>query len=162
MSTARSIIAAAGLAAAAAATVAVVTTTSSAAAGTPSSGTFTVHAHHLSDTNVDLGKPGFSAGDQDVFVDRLGRDGQNVGWLAGSCTTVRVGRSSADQLCEFVLHLGTSQITSSGAVRAGQNGPGTFTVPILGGTGRYRGAVGQIAITAANGNSAVPITVSLG
>lgn len=161
MSRTRSIIAGAIVTAAAAGTVALMATTSDASAGTPSSGTFTVQAHHGTETSLDLGKAGFSAGDQDLFVDRLGRNGQLVGWLAGSCTTARVGRSSADQLCEFVLHFGSSQITSSGAVRAGQGGPGTFTLPISGGTGRYRGAAGQIAITATSG-SVVPITVSLG
>lgn len=134
-------------------------TTGTATAGTPTSGSFTVRAHHGSDTNIDLGKSGFSAGDQDLFTGALTRDGKHVGALTGQCTTVHVGRT-ADQLCTFDLTLGASQIATSGAVRAGQAGPGTFTLPIVGGTGRYRHAGGQITVTASNG-ATIPITVSL-
>lgn len=121
--------------------------------------TFTVRVHHGNETNVDLGRSGFSAGDEDLVVARLTRDGRNVGRLVGNCTTVRVART-ADQLCEFVLHLAGGQITASGTTRAGQSGPGTFALPILGGTGRYLGADGQLAVTATSGAS-FPIRVSL-
>jgi len=45
-------------------------------------------------------------------------------------------------------------------VRAGQGGPGTFALAILCGTGRYRAAAGQIAVTPTNGAS-FPIAVDL-
>jgi hypothetical protein len=146
---------------AAAAVGAVALTTGTASARTPASGTFTVRAHHGGDTNIDLGKPGFSAGDQDLFHTSLTRNGRQVGRLTGSCTTISVTASNDDQLCEFDLTFGTSQIATSGAVRAGQAGPGTFRLPIVGGTGRYRHAHGQITVTASNG-PVLPITVSLG
>jgi hypothetical protein len=149
-----------GVAGVAAATAGTVVVAGTASASTPASGTFTVRAHHQSDTHLDLGTKGFGAGDQDLFTGPLTRGGRRVGWLAGSCTVARVGRNSADQLCEFVLHLGAAQITAEGAVRAGQNGPGLFTLPVLGGTGRYRGASGQVAVTPTDGPS-LPIKVSL-
>jgi Dirigent-like protein len=138
----------------------IATTGTAAAASTPASGTFTVRAHHGGDTNIDLGKPGFSAGDQDLFHTSLTRNGRQVGRLTGSCTTVSVTASNDDQLCEFDLTFGTSQIATSGAVRAGQAGPGTFRLPIVGGTGRYRHARGQITVAASNG-PVFPIRVSL-
>jgi allene oxide cyclase-like protein len=145
---------------AAAALGAVVLTAGTASARTPESGTFTVRAHQGTDTNLDQGKPGFSAGDQDLFTGLLTRKGEHVGRVTGTCTTVSVGATAANQLCEFDLQFGSSQIATSGAVRAGQAGPGTFHLPIVGGTGRYRHARGQIAVTATNGSS-FPITVSL-
>jgi hypothetical protein len=148
-----------GAAASAGALAAVVTTTS-ASAGTPAGGTFTVIAHHHSESTIDLGRRGFSPGDVDLFTDVLGRGGDRIGWLTGTCRVVRVGRSTADQLCEFDLSLGGAQLTTTGQVRSTQNGPGTFTLPITGGTGRYRGASGQISVTATDGPS-LPITISL-
>jgi len=156
----RSLVIGTTVVAAGAGATAVLAATGSASAGTASaSRSFTVNAHRGSDTNIDLGKTGFSAGDQDLFTGTLTRAGNRVGRFAGSCTTARVGQT-ADQLCEFVLRLGKGQITASGTVRSGQSGPGTFALPILGGTGRYQGVGGQISVTATNGSS-FPIQVSV-
>jgi hypothetical protein len=148
-----------GAAASAGAFAALVTATG-ASAGTPGGGTFTVIAHHHSESSVDVGRRGFSPGDEDLFTDVLGRGGHRVGWLTGTCRTGRGGRTTADQLCEFDATFGGSQVTASGQVRSTENGPGTFTLPITGGTGRYRGASGEMSITATDG-SALPITISL-
>lgn len=131
-----------------------------AASAPPTTGSFTVRAHHGSETSIDLGRHGFSAGDEDLLVSPLTYLGKRVGRLVGNCTTTRVGNSSADQLCEFVLVLNGSQLTASGTVRAGTNGPGTFRLSILGGTGRYRGASGTLAVTSGNG-STIPMEISL-
>jgi hypothetical protein len=139
---------------------AVLATAGSATAGTPTSGTFTVRAHHGADTNIDLGPKGFSAGDEDLFTGALTRHGKHVGRYVGNCTTARVS-STADQLCEFVLHLGKAQITAAGTVRSTEQGPGTFQLPVLGGTGRYQGADGQITVTATGGGSSFPMTISV-
>lgn len=167
MNTIRSAFAAAAVLAAGVGSVVAVTTTDSASAGTAHGGAaperqtvFTVQTHQGTDAGIDLGKTGFSAGDQDLFTGSVDRHGSRVGHLVGSCTTARVGRSTADQLCEFVLRLGHAQITASGSVSSTAKGPGTFALPIVGGTGRYGGARGQITVTATNGNT-VPITISL-
>jgi hypothetical protein len=146
--------------------IAVATNAGPATAGTSqepstrSATTFTVHVHHGTDTSLDLGDTGFSAGDQDLFTGPLTRHGTHVGHLVGSCTTARAGKTSADQLCEFVLHLGKAQITTAGTVSSGQQGPSTFTLPILGGTGRYDTAKGQIAVTPSN-RATFPVTITL-
>ena len=131
-----------------------------AAASTPTTSSFTVWAHHVSDSSLDLGHTGISAGDQDLFLDRLTRGGHAVGQLVGSCTAVAVGQSGVDELCEFVLRFGSAQLTAAGTVHAGPQGPGTFTLPVVGGSGGYRGASGQIEVTATD-SSTLPITVSL-
>jgi hypothetical protein len=121
---------------------------------------FTVHARNSSDMTIDNGAKGFSTGDVDVSSASLTRAGKRVGWLAGTCTTTRVGKSSADQFCQFVLHLGRSQLVAEGATRSGQQGPGTFALAITGGTGRYQQARGQVLVTATNGRS-LPLRVEL-
>ena len=69
MTTINTIITGASLVAAGAAAAATLAATGTASAGTAaSSGTFTVRAHHGSATSIDLGKTGFSAGDEDLLV----------------------------------------------------------------------------------------------
>jgi len=163
MFTFRSLIIGATVVAAGAGAAATLAATGTASAGTAESSraaSFTVRAHHGSDTNIDLGKSGFSAGDQDLFTGSLTRNGNHAGRFVGTCTTARVGKTTADQFCTFVLHLVHGQIMASGTTRSGQSGPGTFALPILGGTGRYNTAAGQIAVTATNGKT-FPITISL-
>ena len=161
MSTIRTLITGVTVVAAGAGAAAALATTGTASAGTAGSSarSFTVRVHHGAETNLDLGKSGFSAGDEDLVVAPLTRGGNKAGRLVGNCTSVRVART-ADQLCEFVLHLKRGQITASGTVRSGQSGPNGFELPILGGTGRYQGAGGQITVTPSSGGS-FPIQVSL-
>ena len=144
----------------AAAGVAAVAGSSAANAGTstaPSS--FSARVYPGSEKHLDLGPSGFSAGDQDLFTGNIVRAGKRVGHVVGSCTTVRVGSTSAVQLCEWVLRLAHGQITATGSVRSGQHGPGTYALPIVGGTGIYDRAAGQLEITSTNGS--IPITVDL-
>jgi hypothetical protein len=161
MSTIRTLITGLTVVAAGAGAAAVMATTGTATAGTAGSSgrAFTVKAHQGPETNIDLGASGFSAGDEDLGAATLTRGGAHVGHMVLSCTTAAVAKN-ADQLCQFVLALHGGQITASGAVRSGQSGPGTFVLPILGGSGHYQGASGQIAVTATNRN-AIPIKVSL-
>jgi hypothetical protein len=132
----------------------------SASAGVPATGTFTVRVHQGAEAHLDLGRSGMSAGDQDLFTGSLTRNGKRVGSMAGSCQAVRFGARSAVQLCEFDLRFGSSQIATRGTVVAGRNGPGTFTLPITGGTGKYLAATGQVTATASN-DATLPITVQL-
>jgi len=131
---------------------------SAAAATAPNS--FTVQAVRSADTTIDAGRKGFSTGDDELGTMRLMRAGKLVGWGASECVTTNVGRARAEQLCTFALHFGKAQIVAEGAVRSGQQGPGTFSIAITGGTGRYVSAQGQLVITASSGRS-VPITVEL-
>ncbi len=162
MRTIRTLITGITVVAAGAGTAAALATTGTASAGTAtaSAKVFDLAAHQSHDSAIDLGANGFSAGDEDLAVATLTRGGNRVGRLVLSCTTAHVGKASADQLCEFVMSLRGGQITAAGTVRAGQSGPGTFSLPILGGTGRYQGAGGQISVTSTNGGT-VPIQVTL-
>jgi hypothetical protein len=162
MSTIRTLITGVTVVAAGAAGAAALAATGTASAGAAaaSARSFTVTAHQGSDSSVDLGDAGPSAGDEALFDAPVFRGGKHVGRLVGKCTTARVGAQSLDQLCEFVLRLPHGQITASGTVRAGQSGPGSFALPILGGTGHYQGVGGQITVTAGSGRN-IPIGVSL-
>ena len=121
---------------------------------------FTVHMHPGHETNLDLGKSGFSAGDQDLMTGSVSGPGKHHGRVAGSCTTLRVGAKTADQLCEFDLRFRDGEIVTRGAVTSTQSGPGTFRLAIVGGTGAYQKAAGQIKVTATDG-SAIPVVVRL-
>jgi hypothetical protein len=161
MGTIRTLITGLAVVAAGAGAAAVIATTGTATAGTARSAgrAFTVTAHQGPESNIDLDASGFSAGDEDLATATLTRGGRNVGHMVLNCTTVAVAKN-ADQLCQFVLALRGGQITASGALRSGRSGPGTFVLPILGGSGQYQGASGQIAVTATNGD-AMPVKVSL-
>jgi hypothetical protein len=161
MGTIRTLITGLAVVAAGAGATAAVATTSTATAGTARSAghTFTVTAHQGAESNIDLDAKGFGAGDEDLATATLTRGGRNVGRMVLNCTTVAVAKH-ADQLCQFVLVMRDGQITASGALRSGRSGPGTFVLPILGGSGHYQGAGGQIAVTATN-NDSMPVKVSL-
>jgi hypothetical protein len=120
---------------------------------------FSVRISSGSDKTLDLGRPGFSVGDQDLFTGTIVRDGTHVGHMVGRCTTARVGATTADQVCEWTLSFGDGQISAFGVVVSGQQGPGTFVLPIVGGTRRYAMAAGQLKITASDG--AIPVRVGL-
>ena len=78
-----------------------------------------------------------------MHTDPLTRGGKTVGWNDGSCLTTSVSAKTADQLCQFVLHLPDGQIVADGAVRSGPNGPGTFPLAITGGTASTSQSAGK-------------------
>lgn len=131
-----------------------------ASTASPTSGRFSLVAHHGSQADVDNGTAGFGAGDVSLLVSPLTRAGAPAGSLVGECTNARVAARSVDQLCDFTLRLKGGQVVAEGAVHAGSSGPGTFSLAIVGGTGKYVGASGTVAVTATSG-STVPITVNL-
>ena len=117
-------------------------------------------AKGVQETNLDLGKKGFSQGDQEVVALNLFRDGKKTGEAGNLCQFVRVTKASATDLCQVDMSLPAGQITSSGLVRSTPAGPGTFFLAITGGTGAYQTAHGQVKITATSTNE-VPITLYL-
>jgi hypothetical protein len=117
-------------------------------------------AKNVEDLNLDFGKKGFSAGDQEVFADRLFQDGRRVGEDGGVCQTVRATAASAAQQCVWSLSLPQGQITAQGLVTSTPAGPGTFVVAITGGTGAYQTAHGHMQVTA-SGTGEVPLTLHL-
>jgi hypothetical protein len=112
------------------------------------------------ETNLDLGKKGFSQGDQEVVALTLFRDGKKIGEAGNLCQFVRVTEASAADLCQVDMSLPAGQITAHGLVTSTPAGPGTYLLAITGGTGAYQTAHGQVKITATATNE-VPITVYL-
>lgn len=132
---------------------------SPASAETATPSPFSVRVYPGSEKSLDLGKPGFSAGDQELFTGTIVRGGKHIGRMVGSCTAVRVGTTTADQLCAWVLRFADGQISASGLVVSSQQGPGTFALPIVGGTGRYTTAAGQLKITSSE--DSIPVSIDL-
>jgi ABC-type cobalt transport system substrate-binding protein len=112
----------------------------------------------VKETTIDLGHPGFSAGDQEIVALDLSRDGTKVGTGGSICQFVITTTSSASDLCQLALSLPDGQITAQGLVASTPAGPGTYFLAITGGTGSYRTAHGQVKITATTTNR-VPFTL---
>jgi hypothetical protein len=117
-------------------------------------------AKGVQETSVDLGKKGFSQGDQEVVALDLFRNGKKVGEAGNLCQFVRVTKASATDLCQVDMSLPTGQVTAGGLVTSTPAGPGTFFLAVTGGTGAYQTAHGQVKITATSTNE-VPITLYL-
>jgi hypothetical protein len=98
------------------------------------------------ETNVDDGATGESAGDRFVFASDLFKGDENVGDEAGECVIARiVERVAATANCAATLSLRGGQITLQGLV-AFSDQTESFTVAVTGGTGRYREADGEMTI----------------
>ncbi len=115
---------------------------------------------------IDLGDPGFSLGDETVFADNLftHQNGDEVGTDGVVCTVVGVtaaATGSGTLQCPGTFSFSGGQIVTEGLVKLlnGQTS-GTQTIAITGGTGRFRGARGQIAIQFLS-NAAANITFSI-
>ncbi len=99
--------------------------------------------------DIDLGEPGFSVGDQQVFRDRLTRGGRQVGTVQGygEITYLTSSRLGVTGLATARLGKGTLSLRIS-AVESLATGPGRTAVSaVTGGTGRYAGATGQCEST---------------
>jgi len=93
------------------------------------------------DDQLDLGAPGPSVGDELIMHDTLvNRRAQTVGSDAGVCTFTSVAPPVASCLLTFVLRKG--QI----ATQFRNTPPRRKRVAIVGGTGAYRGASGQLVL----------------
>ena len=94
------------------------------------------------DPNIDVGAPGLSLGDEVVFSGNLLRNGQQVGRIGVVCTFVST--QNADRVeaqCPTTSILPGGQITIQGMI---VNRALNLTLPITGGSGRYRGRRGQV------------------
>lgn len=95
-------------------------------------------------TDIDLGAPGLSAGNKQVFTNDAVRDGKKIGFEAGECTVVLVTKERLAAHCVSTLVLEAGTITTQGVFQEVlRDGPRTLTTAVTGGTGRYRGASGQ-------------------
>ncbi len=100
----------------------------------------TVIEHEVRTAGVDVGDPGDSPGDMFVFESRL-RDpqtGHTVGWDSGHCSIIV--RTFACEATATFNHQG--KIVVSGSFFDEQD----FSLAIVGGTGRYHDAAGQLLV----------------
>ena len=116
---------------------------------------------------IDIGKPGFSAGDQIVEIHTLldPTDGSNAGKIYTQATILKTVKDDDDILtvhCSVVLPSGT--IAFYGRVDyAAANTPSGASLPVTGGTGDYELARGTVNIVfdTLNGDSGSMLTFDL-
>ncbi len=119
-----------------------------AAPTTASSGTdgrvlrFDIQFRPFEENYVDVGSPGPGIGDMLVFQDQIldRQSGQQVGVEAGSCTITAVIDTGFQTHCVGTVSLPAGQIAFQGLV---SNAP-EKQMAIVGGTGRYRTAAGEL------------------
>ena len=113
-------------------------------------------------TDLDLGTPGPSAGDTQVFLDDVQRDGETVGTSAGSCTPVVFTETRLVGSCAATFTLPEGTITTQGAFDEDPSvGPSEFVWAVTGGTGRYAGAGGEVTGTFRPDSDIVDLEVDL-
>ncbi|KGH45670.1 hypothetical protein IN07_16395 [Modestobacter caceresii] len=96
-------------------------------------------------TDLDLGDPGPSAGDTQVFLDDVRRDGRSIGSSAGSCTLAEFTETRLVGHCAATLTLPKGTITVQGAFDENPSqGPTGYVWAVTGGTGRYADAGGEV------------------
>jgi Allene oxide cyclase barrel like domain len=104
--------------------------------------TFRVTATVTEVSQIDLGAPGPSLGDEIVFSGQLLQGGHQVGHQGAVGTTVSLQRHEAQFTATYSF--GGGQITAQALVILGSAAP--YEVAITGGTGKYEGAKGQIHV----------------
>lgn len=153
------------LLAAAGATAIVVLAGGHAALASPSSShrdgaaTLEITAHNRSDSDIDVGRKGFSAGDQEVSTIKLDVAGQHEGQGTISCLAMQVSHRAVVQQCSGTLSLDGGTVTFSGPTTAGRRGPAPFDWAVTGGTGDYSQASGFLHVVP--GNRTVHMTLNL-
>jgi Allene oxide cyclase barrel like domain len=111
-----------------------------------------VFALTVQSASLDLGDPGFSLGDQQVFADDLydHKGGTKVGTDGVVCTIVRItdaSTGSGTAQCLATASLADGQLTTQGFISFTGNAlPAPFQNAITGGTGAYANARGQITV----------------
>jgi hypothetical protein len=121
--------------------------------------TLELTAHDRSDSHIDVGRTGFSAGDQDVSTMKLAVAGQHGGHGTITCLAMQVTRRAAVQQCSGTLSLDGGTVTFFGPTTAGRGGPAPFDWAVTGGTGDYSQASGYLHVVP--GNRTVHMTLNL-
>ncbi len=118
-------------------------------------------------TDIDLGEPGLSPGDRQVFVNKAMRDGKQIGYELGEALIVEVTKNGDDvtglkATLSSTLVLANGIITLSGLfIEDFAEGPASVTGAVTGGTGRYKGASGQAFGEFVPGTDDVKTTIRL-
>jgi len=98
--------------------------------------------HEAGETHIDEGAPGPSAGDRTLFADQLrNARGAEVGRLVADCVNVV---SPGISRCQITLTLRGGQIETAGVFTDQDFTAGVLTFSVVGGTGRFQGASGEL------------------
>ena len=139
--------------------VAAVSLASARSSGSSSERVITVFAKTVQSQAIDLGKQGFSVGDQFVFADDLSREkgGSVIGDDGGVCTVARLkSNDSATVQCVVTARFSGGQIVTTGLVDESATAtPPPFDIPITGGSGAYEGASGFVHVDELNETDAI-------
>ncbi|HST63938.1 MAG TPA: hypothetical protein VLM05_02010 [Mycobacteriales bacterium] len=138
-------------------------------AGAPASGPAAASAHGTvlrydivfrpqSENYVDIGSPGPGVGDLLVFQDRiLDRTGRQVGVEGGTCTITAILADGFQTHCVGTVSLPGGQIAFQGLVTDKPE----KRMAVVGGTGRYRDAGGELTVLELGHDEAGTLTVRL-
>jgi opacity protein-like surface antigen len=109
----------------------------------------TVVEHATTDVTIDVGAAGDSTGDLLTFHNRVydRRDRHVVGRDQGRC--VRIDPTAGSWECAWVVQLRHGQLTVEGPFYDKRDS----TMAVTGGTGRYRGARGEMRLQSRAGGS---------
>ena len=144
-----------GVAAAAATISGAVLATATTAAASAQDQTITLNATTVSVTCIPI--PGQKMtgqevpGDQCVFSEKLTRDGAPYGHDAIHCTVATLN----DLVCTAAWMLPQGQIAAAGD--GGSTTGNLKIIPVIGGTGAYDGARGQVVVTNTSGSSSTVV-----
>jgi len=107
---------------------------------------------------VDVGTPGPGVGDLLVFQDRiLDRHGRQVGVQGGTCTITALLADGFQTHCVGTVSLPGGQIAFQGLVTDAPE----KRMAVVGGTGRYRSAAGELTVLELGHDEAGTLTVRL-
>jgi hypothetical protein len=107
---------------------------------------------------VDVGSPGPGIGDLLVFQDRvLDRTGRQVGVEGGSCTITAILADGFQTHCVGTVSLPGGQIAFQGLVTDKPE----KRMAVVGGTGRYRTAAGELTVLELGHDEAGTLTIRL-
>lgn len=95
-------------------------------------------------TDLDLGKKGPGAGDQQVFVNDAVKAGATIGYESGACQLTLLKPRRLVASCASTLVLSDGTITMQGVFAEDPSeGPQGLRFAVTGGTGAYAGATGE-------------------
>jgi hypothetical protein len=98
-----------------------------------------VSERQISNHFIDLGKKGFSIGDEFLFTSAVFQGGNRVGLTDGSCKIMDRNRA----LCVIATTIRGDQLTGTGTLNLQAT---TFDFPVSGGTGQFAGMSGYVHV----------------
>ena len=90
---------------------------------------------------LDLGQPGVSVGDMDVYSGNAVKDGREVGRGGGSCQVTHIDGETVTMQCLITMELEHGSVTMQALWTRGAS---PLDMAITGGTGAYRNARGTV------------------